>query len=315
MQKFTLQSTAVGLIGYGEVGKIFTAALRANGARAVSAWDRLFTDGGCATVHQARAEEAGIHGCDGLADLLGQCDLVFSAVTASQTLAVAREAAEHLKQGTVFVDLNSASPQTKRDCAAAIEAAGGRYVEAAVMSSVPPHGLRVPMLLGGPHALEMAPVLCDWGLDAKAASPELGVASAIKMCRSVIIKGMEALVVESFTAARAYGVEDEVLASLQETMPGIDWEQQGSYFFERVIQHGQRRSEEMVESAATMADVGIGSSMAAAASQRQAWTAALARQGALTGPAGAWRARADEILAAVATPSALGTSGTRGPAA
>jgi 3-hydroxyisobutyrate dehydrogenase-like beta-hydroxyacid dehydrogenase len=156
------------------------------------------------------------------------------------------------------------------------------------------------MLLGGPHAEAMAPVLCGWGLDAKAASSELGTASAIKMCRSVVIKGLEAIAVESFTAARAYGVEDEVLASLKETMPGIDWEQQGSYFFERVIQHGQRRSEEMAESAATMADVGLGGSMAAAASQRQAWTAVLARQGVFGPSANGWRMRADEILAALA---------------
>jgi 3-hydroxyisobutyrate dehydrogenase-like beta-hydroxyacid dehydrogenase len=293
MQTYSLPATSVGLIGYGEVGKIFTAALHAKGAKAVSAWDRLFSDG-------ERRTEAGIQGCGSLADLLTRCDVVFSAVTASQTLAVAREAAAQLKPGTVYIDLNSASPQTKRDGAAAIEAAGGRYVEAAVMSSVPPYGLRVPMLLGGPHAQALATVLCDWGLDAKAASTELGTASAIKMCRSVVIKGLEAIAVESFTAARAYGVEDEVIASLQETMPGINWDKQGSYFFERVIQHGQRRSEEMVESAATMADAGIGGSMAAAASQRQAWTAALARQGVFGASADGWRARADEILAAVA---------------
>jgi 3-hydroxyisobutyrate dehydrogenase-like beta-hydroxyacid dehydrogenase len=312
MPQLMLSSTSVGLIGYGEVGKIFAGALHHNGAKAVSAWDRLFNNGGLANAHRLSAQEIGIEACDGLAALLAQCDLAFSAVTASQTLAVAREAARHIKPGTVFVDLNSASPQTKRDCAAAIEAAGGRYVEAAVMTSVPPYGIRVPMLLGGPHAQEIAPVLCGWGLDAKAASPALGVVSAIKMCRSVIIKGMEALVVESFTAARAYGVEDAVLASLQETMPGINWEQQGSYFFERVIRHGKRRAEEMVESAATMADVGIGSSMAAAASQRQAWTATLAQQGAFTGPSGAWRSRADEVLAAVVPPSTPGISRTSG---
>lgn len=293
MHTYSLPATSVGLIGYGEVGKIFTSELQAKGAKAVSAWDRLFSGGGPGTG-------AGIQRCASLADLLTRCDVVFSAVTASQTLAVAREAAAQLKPGTVYIDLNSASPQTKRDGAAAIEAAGGRYLEAAVMSSVPPYGIRVPMLLGGPHAQEMAPVLRDWGLDAKAASTELGTASAIKMCRSVVIKGLEAIAVESFTAARAYGVEDEVIASLQETMPGINWDKQGSYFFERVIQHGQRRSEEMVESAATMADVGIGGSMAAAASQRQAWTAALARQGVFGPSADGWRVRADEILAAVA---------------
>jgi 3-hydroxyisobutyrate dehydrogenase-like beta-hydroxyacid dehydrogenase len=191
MHPSSLPTTSVGLIGYGEVGKIFAAALQAKGAKAVSAWDRLFTDGGPGT-------EAGIQRCASLADLLARCDLVFSAVTASQTLAVARDAASLINPGTVFIDLNSASPQTKRDGAAAIEAAGGRYLEAAVMTSVLPYGIRVPMLLGGPHAQEMAPVLRGWGLDAKAASAELGTASAIKMCRSVVIKGLEAIAVESF---------------------------------------------------------------------------------------------------------------------
>ena len=199
MPAYSLPSTSVGLIGYGEVGKIFAAALQAKGAKVVVAWDRLFSNG-------QPGSEAGIQRCASLAELLTQCDVVFSAVTASQTLAVAKEAAAQIKPGTVFIDLNSASPNTKRDCAAAIEAAGGRYLEAAVMTSVPPYGLRVPMLLGGPHAEAMAPVLRDWGLDAKAASAELGTASAIKMCRSVVIKGLEAIAVESFTAARAYGV-------------------------------------------------------------------------------------------------------------
>jgi 3-hydroxyisobutyrate dehydrogenase-like beta-hydroxyacid dehydrogenase len=296
MAELTLSSTPLGFIGHGEVGRIFATGLKNQGAASVSAWDRLFVD-------PQRGAEPGVRRCNSLTELLAGSELVFSAVTASQTLAVAKEAAGQLRPGTIFVDLNSASPRTKRECAEAIEGAGGRYVEAAVMTSVPPYGIRVPMLLGGPHAGAVAATLCAWSLDAKVASPELGVASAIKMCRSVIIKGMEALVVESFTAARAYGVEDQVLASLQETMPGIDWEKQGSYFFERVIQHGQRRAEEMVESAATMADTGIGSSMAAAASQRQAWTAGLARQGIFAATKGPWRPRADEIIAALSPSS------------
>jgi 3-hydroxyisobutyrate dehydrogenase len=125
------------------------------------------------------------------------------------------------------------------------------------------------------------------------------VASAIKMCRSVIIKGLEALVVESFTAARAHGVEDEVLASLQESFPGLDWERQGNYFFERVIQHGRRRAEEMREAAATMQETGIGAHMAAASAERQAWMSELALRGVFSGPGGAWRARADAALAAL----------------
>ena len=178
-----------------------------------------------------------------------------------------------------------------------IAAAGGRYVESAVMTSVPPYGIKVPMLLGGRAAAGLAPALADLGFAVKVASEELGVASAIKMCRSVIVKGMEAIVIESFLAARRYGVEDEVLASLAETFPGLDWERNGDYFFSRVIQHGQRRAEEMREAAATVREVGLTPFMAGAIADRQQWVADLAKAATFAGSGKEepWRAQADRI--------------------
>ena len=161
-----------------------------------------------------------------------------------------------VKQGAWFLDFNSASPGAKQRAAGMIDAAGGRYVEGAVMTSVPPYRIKVPLLLGGGDAAALAPKLVELGFVAKVASDKLGVASAVKMCRSVMIKGLEAMVIESFTTARAYGVEDAVLASLKETFPGIDWEKQGAYFFQRVIEHGRRRSEEVREVAETVREAG-----------------------------------------------------------
>jgi 3-hydroxyisobutyrate dehydrogenase-like beta-hydroxyacid dehydrogenase len=231
-------------------------------------------------------------------------ELILSAVTASNTLAVAREAAPFIRPGTVFLDLNSASPGTKQQCAALIDAAGGHYVEAGVMTSVPPYGIKVPMLLGGARAAELAPVLTGWGMDAKVVSDRLGVASAIKMCRSVMIKGLEALVIESYSTARAYGVEDHVLPTLQETFPSIDWSAQGAYFFSRVVQHGQRRAEEMRESANTVREAGFTPFMASAIADKQQWVADQAKAGVFAGvgqggkgPA-PWQAYADALLAA-----------------
>jgi 3-hydroxyisobutyrate dehydrogenase-like beta-hydroxyacid dehydrogenase len=161
----------------------------------------------------------------------------------------------------------------------------------------------VPLLLGGPDAAVLQPVLAGLGFAAKVASAELGVASATKMCRSVMIKGLEAMVIESFTTARAYGVEAAVLASLAETFPGIDWERQGAYFFQRVIQHGRRRAEEMREAAQTVREAGLEPWSAAGTAQRQAWMADLADTGAMGEREAAradWRADADRILAALA---------------
>ena len=274
----------LGLIGYGEVGKIFSAGLKAQpGVAAVGAWDLKFARADTRAAERAHAAAAGVQAHDSAAALCAASALVISAVTASSTLAVAEEAARHIRPGTLFLDLNSASPGTKRQCAALIDGAGALYVEAGVMTSVPPCGIRVPMLLGGAQAAALAARLNGWGMDARAVSEQLGVASAIKMCRSVMIKGLEALVVESYAAARAYGVEEHVLPTLQETFPSIDWAAQGAYFVQRVAQHGQRRAEEMRESARTVREAGFEPLMTAAIADKQQWVAEQARAGVFDG--------------------------------
>ena len=289
----------IGLIGYGEVGKIFSDGLKdKSGGTAVSAWDLKFADPATKAAELAHAQNAGVTAQPSARALCEASDLVISAVTASNTLAVAGEAAKFIRPGAVFLDFNSASPGTKRQCAALIDAVGAHYVEAGVMTSVPPYGIKTPMLLGGARAGELAPVLAGWGMDAKAVSDEIGTASAIKMCRSIMIKGLEALVVESYTTARAYGVEDQVLPTLQETFPGIDWSAQGAYFFSRVAQHGQRRAEEMRESAHTVREAGFEPLMAAAIAAKQQWVADQAKAGVFSGigKGASWQDFADRLL-------------------
>jgi len=291
----------IGLAGYGEVGRIFGAGLRAQpGVQSIRAWDLKFADARTAPAALAQAAQAGVIHCDSMASMCLQGDLVISAVTASNTLAVAQEAARHIRPGSVFLDLNSASPGTKQQAATLIEAAGASYVEAGVMTSVPPYGIRVPMLLGGPRAAELAGLLQGWGMDAQPVSEQLGVASAIKMCRSVMIKGLEALVIESYATARRYGVEDQVLPTLAETFPSIDWEKQGAYFFMRVAQHGQRRAEEMREAARTVREAGFEPLMASAIADKQQWMADLAATGLFAGldATAPWQAYADRLIAA-----------------
>ena len=290
----------IGVLGYGEVGKTFAKGLLP-AVDGVAAWDLKFDQPAAVRDHErAHATLAGIRAAASMRDACGAADLVMSAVTASNTLAVAREAAAHIRPGSYFLDLNSASPGTKQQAAALIDAAGGHYVEAGVMTSVPPYGIRVPMLLGGNHAGALAERLVAWGMDAKAVSDQLGVASAIKMCRSVMIKGLEALVIESYATARAYGVEHYVIPTLQETFPGIDWQQTGAYFFSRVVQHGQRRAEEMREAANTVDEAGFEPFMARATADKQQWVADQARDALFQGIAkdAPWQEYADRLIAA-----------------
>jgi 3-hydroxyisobutyrate dehydrogenase-like beta-hydroxyacid dehydrogenase len=291
----------IGLVGYGEVGRILAEDLRKQDIH-VLAYD-IKLGGAQAGTLREHAKTHGVTLCTSHAELAAASDFIVSAVTASQAVPVAQACAAAVKKDAFFLDFNSASPGAKRRAAALIDARGARYVEGAVMTSVPPYRIKVPLLLGGAGAEVLAPLLNELGFAAKVASPELGIASAVKMCRSIMIKGLEAMTIECFTTARAYGVEDAVLASFKETFPGIDWEKQGAYFFQRVIEHGRRRAEEVREVAETVRDIGLTPWCAEGTAERQAFIADLADDG-VFGTKGSkgfarsadWRTEADRIL-------------------
>ena len=257
------------LIGFGEVGRIFSRDLGALGVGRITAFDPLFADP--ASKPSLAAAKGGIHPSASADEAVRDADLVISAVTAAQAMAAARSALNALRPGAFLLDVNSASPGVKQAASEAVDAAGGRYVEAAVMSSVPPKGLRTPMLLGGAHAGAFLEFAKDLDLSAKVFSEKVGAASATKMCRSVMIKGVEALLAECLLSARHYGVEKTVLASLGDLLPNPDWEKHARYMISRSLLHGKRRAEEMREVARTVEDAGLDPWMSAAAAQRQDW--------------------------------------------
>ncbi|HEX3371440.1 MAG TPA: DUF1932 domain-containing protein, partial [Candidatus Acidoferrales bacterium] len=208
-------------------------------------------------------------------------DLVISAVTASSSSTVAVQAAAFLQPGQIYLDINSVSPETKRQIASALAASRTIFLEAAVMAPVAPRRIQAPMLLGGPNAVAVAPLLNGIGMDVTPVSDEVGVASAIKMCRSIIIKGLEAITVESMFTARRYGAEKLVLESLAATYPGMGWDAAlPDYLISRVAEHGKRRAAEMREAAQAIVDAGLEPFTALATSQRQEWLAeTIAEQG------------------------------------
>lgn len=264
--------TRVALIGLGEVGRTFVEELRAAGIRDLSAWDTAFADP--ASPASRNAAELGIAAAGSAPAAVRDADLVVSAVTAAQCVAAAESVTAGIAPGAWFFDLNSSSPGHKQAAAAAVEAAGGRYVEAALMSPIGPKRLASPFLLGGPHAAEFAGTAGAYGITSvEVVSDEVGRAAATKLCRSVIVKGLESLLAESLLTARTFGVERDVLDSLPNILPPADWEAVAGYFVSRSLQHGKRRSEEMEEAAATVAEAGVEPHMSLAAVQRQRWAA------------------------------------------
>jgi 3-hydroxyisobutyrate dehydrogenase-like beta-hydroxyacid dehydrogenase len=259
----------VAVIGLGEVGQIFARDLRAAGVSHLAAFDIAFERPDSPQLKAARTQEITI--CASAGEAAAQADLVISSVTAGSALTAAESVVGHLWHAPFFLDVNSVSPSTKQAASAVVEQAGGRYVEASVMTSVPPHGIRSPMLLGGPHAETFIDLATPWGMRLTAFSSEVGRASSVKMCRSVMIKGLEALTTECMLAARHYGVEEPVLSSLADTLPHEDWRSLARYMISRALLHGRRRAEEMREVARTVQEAGIEPMLASSTVRRQDW--------------------------------------------
>jgi 3-hydroxyisobutyrate dehydrogenase-like beta-hydroxyacid dehydrogenase len=268
-----LDPRRIAIIGFGEVGGIFARDLIASGRHGVAAYDILLDDAESAARLRDKAQALHVTTCGSAAEAASGALVVISAVTPASALTVAEEAARFLARGQFFLDVNSVSPDTKRAAAEAVGRSGAHYVEAAVMAAVAPYGLKVPILLGGPHASIIKDILTPAGMTLELAATEIGKASATKMSRSIMMKGLEALMVECLYTARHYGVEHAVLASLAKTYPGMDWEKLGGYCLGRVIEHGRRRAAEMRESAATVAETGLAPLMATAIAGRQDWLA------------------------------------------
>ena len=257
------------LIGFGEAAAAFVAGW-AERPNEIHAYD-IKTDGeGPSGPKWREYAAAQVIGAGSAKTALAGADAVLSLVTADQALLVAQQAAPHLATGTLWFDMNSAAPETKRAAGHAVEAAGGRYVDVAVMSPVHPAGANVPLLVSGPHAEAGADGLGALGFtNVRAVPGAVGRASAIKMIRSVMVKGIEALTAECVLAAQAAGVLGEVLASLDASPSPPTWTGRADYNLDRMMVHGLRRAAEMAEVVKTLDALGTGSAMSRATATRQ----------------------------------------------
>ena len=268
-------AATIAFIGFGEAGQTIGRGLLGEGVTGMRAYDILFDDPADQGRLKRAAEALGVAVARDHVDAVRGSDIVFLAVTAGSSLEAARSCVPGLAAGQLFLDINSVSPRRKIETAAAVAPAGAGYVDVAVMGPVAPYGHKVPLLVGGPGAQALLPRARTLGLRAEYVSDEVGQPSAIKMFRSIMVKGLEALMVECMLASSEYGVEDRVLASLAETYPGLDWQRLSGYLIERVVSHGRRRAEEMREVAATVRETGIEPLMASATATRQQWVADL----------------------------------------
>jgi 3-hydroxyisobutyrate dehydrogenase-like beta-hydroxyacid dehydrogenase len=257
----------IGFVGFGEAAFHIAKGLRQPGIASISAFDINVTD----RVRQ-RSKETETLLVETNRELAESCDIMLSAVTANQAKHAAHQNAPYLTADHIYADLNSVSPGLKQSIARVIEDSGARFAEIAMMAPVPPYGHKVPMLAGGAGAKEFVDKLAPFGFSAEIVSREVGTAAATKMFRSIIVKGMEALITECVLGATRYNADERVFASLAETFPGINWKELADYMVGRVVVHGERRAREMEEVAATLREIDIEPIMAEAIVRRMDWS-------------------------------------------
>jgi len=265
----------LGFIGFGEAAQSFLAGFQTETAVSASAFDIKSRDPKGAEKLASAYHATGTKGASTPQEAMSGTEAIFCLVTADQAVNAANEAAPFIPQGTFWFDGNSCSPGAKKRSAEVIDAAGGRYVDMAIMAPVYPKRHKTPVLLSGPHAKAAADFLASLHMNITVVGPEIGTASSIKMIRSVMVKGLEALTAECFLAARKAGVDDRVINSLIASDPAMDWRNRGAYNLERMLVHGARRAAEMREVALTLQELGFDGAMASATADWQARLAAL----------------------------------------
>jgi 3-hydroxyisobutyrate dehydrogenase-like beta-hydroxyacid dehydrogenase len=266
---------SIGFIGFGEAGYNIARGLRGAGVARIFAYDINTQTPNLGERIQQRASESETRLLDSSEALAQSSDILLSTVTADAAIAAAEQTAPYLAGRHLYADFNSVSPTLKQSIAQIVTAHGAHFIEGAILSAVKPQGHRVPILLGGSDAPALVKVLAPYGMRFEVISDQIGTAAAVKMCRSIIVKGLEALLFECVLGATKYGADQRVLDSLAESIPGIDWSKLADYMIGRVLEHGKRRAREMEEVAETLRAIGVEPIMAEATARRQEWGARL----------------------------------------
>lgn len=249
----------LGFIGFGEAAFHIAKGLTGAGLGGIKAFDLMASDPGLGPLVAQRAAGAGVALLPSLAELLEACDLVLCATSAKYALAIAREAAASVHPGLVYADLNSASPGTKKDIAALMATAGALFADVAVMELVPPHGHKVPLAVSGTGARAFLEGLTPYGMRISLIEGEAGSSSALKMLRSIFMKGMTALLLETLTAGRKAGVDRQIMESISATIGSRPLEETATMLITRTAIAAERRVAEMGEVLDTLAEMGLDS--------------------------------------------------------
>jgi 3-hydroxyisobutyrate dehydrogenase-like beta-hydroxyacid dehydrogenase len=267
-----MNQITLGFIGFGEAAFNISRGLKKEGFSDIVAYDKYWDTEPRAALIRKRAAEVGVILLNTPAEMVGSSDFVICAVSADMAVPLAHEYRPLLRQGQCYVDINAASPMTKEEAGAIIEQSGAAYCDVAVMGPVPNYGHKVPILACGKGAPAFRETFTRYGMDITYVGDKAGKASALKMFRSIFMKGFVTLLLESLIAGHRYGAEDEVLDSIIETLTeGDSTKAMINGLLARGVIHSERREHEMVEVVATLKSLQMDHIMSSASKEKLRW--------------------------------------------
>ena len=247
----------LGLIGYGEVGNGIGLGLREQGLEQVVAYDIAAFEGPFSELIQTRARKAGVRLVQSPAEVAAAADYIIAVVPGSECVLAAEAHAPHLDAHHLYLDIASATPRVKQRVGETLHSRGAQVGDGGIMGSPLQDGHRILIKASGPSAQAFHTAFAPWGMRIDVVGSTLGAGSGIKIVRSIVMKGMEALFLECALTSARYGIQDEVFASISEFMDGRPFLETVKFLLRTDAIHAERRAEEASMSADAAEEVGI----------------------------------------------------------
>lgn len=260
-----VKTTRAAFIGFGEAAQALISIAGDNAPDVISAFDIKTRDEATREAKLMDYIQFQVNGAFNPEQAVCGAQVIFSLVTPDQANLALAPLSSALTEKQFVVDCNSCAPAVKKHNAKLVESQGAAYIDAAIMSPVKANSKPIPLYISGKKATLVAPQLQYLGFDVTVISEQVGDASQIKMLRSAMVKGLEALTTECMLAAHRAGVAPYVIESLEKSYPQLNLSQLAVYHMERMLSHGKRRSEELKSVVETLASLDIDTSMSSGA--------------------------------------------------
>lgn len=246
----------IGIVGYGEVGKVFAGGLIQNNFD-VHVYDLLTEQG-----HEEVLKDIKNKGATpalSISDLVNKSEVILLLVNSAATKDVIASITKTKQKPLTIIDLTTSKPYTKKNCKIEIENYHPEaiYIDGAIMGTVATEGFNVPLLLASENEEIMLTIKKELTMNIKILVGEVGKAASIKLIRSVFMKGLEALLLESMIAAKKYNVDQNVMESISMTLNNNDFNKFGEALIKTHVIHKNRRYKEILDSIKLIEDAKI----------------------------------------------------------